>query len=551
MFHTRLVSLFIIYLSDRWGIVDPRSDLHHSWKECAAEIKRCHNESHSGFFFLTLQSDKYGHTIMPQRIDKEKFELCLAENVHMYENRVVVIDKDTAGGGHATDDNIQDMIKNLKNQDSNRSLAAIAKLWYELDETSTQHAYALKELTEATREESVEDKICLLKFFENITCHQDMLFDSNDEPLVVNRSVSEFEIKYAFSLAADGGNSGGGGGDGLTTPLWVHRQFVHNGNIYSYDKSSVMKMKNLKAWMIGELSSARHHKQGVCELSISFEEYIAGKGDTYELYLEAWTQRVYIKYAQSVQHVLRIREDWWKHWCKELDLSHFHLQELCFHYQYAQEQVNQFAGRKEDLTLALQQVGTWRLPYEVNGQAPLAGLCLYIVGKPGLGKSALMAKIAHELRQVEEEKTRQGQESSPVISRFCGLTAESMNGLSLVHSICVEIYRHLNIPDWCSIPTDYEGVVQCLHRLLKERSVILLVDGLDNITHEHQAGGHMLSFLTNIYPHMDSRIVVSARLDEKEKRSQHWAVCYGCDSRLKESNVFRVEMSPFEDVSIG
>jgi hypothetical protein len=449
-----------------------------------------------------------------------------------------VIDKDAVGGGHATDENIQDMIKNLKNQDSNRSLATIAKLWYDLDESSVPPSYVLRGLSESNREDWIEDKICLLKFFENIICYQNMLTTGTDEPLVVNRSVSEFEIKYAFSLSGCKG--------GLSTPLWVHRQFVHNGNIYSYDKSSAMKMEHLKAWMIGELS-ARSSGEGVCGLSVSFEEYIAGKGLNFDQYIESWTERVYQKYSQSTKQSVQRRDDWWKQHCETLQLEKSHLKEICYHYQYAQEQCELFAGRKDIMTVALKQIQEWTLS-EITFQTRLAGVSTSIVGGPGMGKSALMAALAQELRQLEQEKTLKGLVASPVVSRFCGLTPESMNGFSVVYSICLELHGHLDITDRL-VPMEYTGVVQCLHGLLKEFSVILLIDGLDQLTHDHQAGGNMLSFLTNVNPHIQTRIIVSTRVDEREKDSSVWRVCYGCDARLCESSVARIMVKSFEDVS--
>jgi hypothetical protein len=178
--------------------------LHFSWSDCADEIKRCHDEAQGGFFFLTLQGDKFGHTTLPQRIEKKSFETCLQDNIHMYENKNIVIDKediDISGHASPTDEKILDMLDKLKNPDSNRSLASIAKLWYELEENSIPPTYLLRGLNESNRPSWEEDKVCLLKFFENVICYRDMLISDDDEPLITNRSVAEFEIKYACSLA--------------------------------------------------------------------------------------------------------------------------------------------------------------------------------------------------------------------------------------------------------------------------------------------------------------------------------------------------------------
>ena len=511
-----------------------------SWIDCSNEIRRCYDQSHGGFFFLSLQGDKYGHTTLPHTIPKEVFEKCCVDNIHMYENRVVVIDKHAAGGGAATDEQVQDMINNLKNEDSNRSLAAIAKLWYDLDEKNDPPVYVLRPLSESNKAEWLVDKVCILKFFENVECFHELLDHDDDEPLVINRSVSEFEIKYAYSLARGKGP--------LSTPLWINRQFVHNGNFFCYDKSSAMKIENLKAWMIGEMASRNSSQDGVFNLSVNFEEYVAGKGSSYDIYVEAWTTHVYEKLSSTVQHCLETRSEWWIHHCKLLNVKKDDLEEIICHYQHAQEQCDIFVARAEIMSITLKQVAEWKRYQEIDFQHRLAGVCLSIVGEPGIGKSCFMAALAQQLRAVEKDKVDQGLPSSYVVSRFIGLTHESVNGLNLVRNICVEIQGYFELS--YHIPNNYEGVISHFHMLLKEYSVILLLDGLDSLSADYMSGRNMLSLLTNVDPHANGRVIVSTRHDEKEKKTPDWRVCYGCDSRLQESKISRIKLTPFEDVSV-
>ena len=520
--------------------MDSRTDLHLQWKNCADEILRCYNDSWGGFFFLSLQGDKFGHSIVPKHIEKNRFEKCLEDNIHMYENRNVIIDKNDAGGGQADDEKIQDMIKNLKFEGSNRSLAAIAKVWYDaVDENIVPPSYTLRELTKANREDWILDKICLLKFFENIPCYSEMLCDDSDEPLLINRSVSEFEMKYAVSLARNNG--------GMSRLLWMNRQFAHKGNIYWYDKSSMLKMKNLKAWMTAELSK-NGNCASLCKLSVDFDEYVAGQGSSYEQYIDNWKQFVYNKVSQSIKRNLQLRNLWWNRWSGSLQMSPQDLQEICCHYQHAREHCDIFAGQAETKALALKQIQDWVPPEEITWKNRLGGVALAIVGRPGMGKSALIAALARDICLSEEKKAADGLEAIPVVTRFCGITNESTDGLKLIHSICVEVHGHLGIVDG-SIAQNYDAAVRYFHRLMKEYKIILFIDGLDVITSDYKAGGNMMSILAGVEPNASSRIIVSTRPDEKEKQSKKWKVCYGCDSRLQESLVPRIVMRPFEDVS--
>jgi len=57
----------------RFGVRDESTLDHETWIDCAAELKRCHDES-CGLFFRSLQADKYGYRPLPRTIQKTLHE---------------------------------------------------------------------------------------------------------------------------------------------------------------------------------------------------------------------------------------------------------------------------------------------------------------------------------------------------------------------------------------------------------------------------------------------------------------------------------------------
>ena len=60
-----------------------------------------------------------------------------------------------------------------------------------------------------------------------------------------------------------------------------------------------------------------------------------------------------------------------------------------------------------------------------------SGISFCVIGRSGTGKTALMAKLASIARAANDQR--------PVIIRFCGTSKGSVNGLSLVQSLCHQI----------------------------------------------------------------------------------------------------------------
>ena len=164
----------------------------------------------------------------------------------------------------------------------------------------------------------------------------------------------------------------------------------------------------------------------------------------------------------------------------------------------------------------------------------LDGICLCVIGVSGAGKTALMAKLAETLYDLDEKVL-----SRPVIVRFCGTSKGSATALSLMDSICRQL---LFVYDKCeemdSIPKTFDAMVKFFHQLLATYPVILIIDSLDQLTNDNLARSH-ISFLYGVNPHRHSRLIVSALPDEKDLDGK-WIYCYGCDTSLAKKNVSRV-----------
>ena len=103
-----------------------------------------------------------------------------------------------------------------------------------------------------------------------------------------------------------------------------------------------------------------------------------------------------------------------------------------------------------------------------------SGVCLYITGLSGTGKTALMAKVADALYRAQQGQAK-------VLIRFCGTSPESFSGLLLLRSLCRQIHLLLghSMLDWAHILVmDYEAGVQHFHELVRDHEMIIFIDRL-------------------------------------------------------------------------
>jgi WD40 repeat protein len=106
---------------------------------------------------------------------------------------------------------------------------------------------------------------------------------------------------------------------------------------------------------------------------------------------------------------------------------------------------------------------------------------LVVHGASGCGKSAIVAKAS---AQVKAEMP-----SAVVIQGFIGVTPNSSNGLTLLHSLCEQLSREYGVTD--DTPMGLQELVVVFHdrmaRATAERPLVLFLDALDQLRSDDEA----------------------------------------------------------------
>jgi hypothetical protein len=143
--------------------------------------------------------------------------------------------------------------------------------------------------------------------------------------------------------------------------------------------------------------------------------------------------------------------------------------------------------------------------------------------------------------------TSLGDRTVPTIIRFCGTSIFSLNGLKLIHSISIQILAVYGRKEelenlLVALPSqDYKTAVETFQRLRSEYPVNLFIDSLDQLENRDEERSK-LSFLRDIKPHEQSRIIVSTLLDEYEEGGKTGKYFYCCEKTLKSKNVQLVDV---------
>jgi len=166
---------------------------------------------------------------------------------------------------------------------------------------------------------------------------------------------------------------------------------------------------------------------------------------------------------------------------------------------------------------AHEDFGRDRCAHFVGREAPLAAIAGYlaggdarplaIVGEPGSGKSALMAKAI--------EQAQEAHSNGLVVYRFIGATPASSDGRALLDSLCRQIARKYEA-DESTIPPEYNDLAVEFGKRLElataQRPLIVVLDALDQLA----GAARSLSWLPANLP-ANVRLVVSTLPGECEK----------------------------------
>ena len=161
----RQYGIEVTFIDMRYGVQAENTLDHMTWIACHRELTRCFEES-AGVFFLSLQGDKYGYMPLPKTFDQKAFEKRMLE----YEQQ-------------ETDASILKETKTLVSE------------WYQLDTNAIPPVYILKNLDSLT--DHTFWKIALPRLRE---LFKNVAFDSFFPDGIIDRSVTEYEVKAAFDL---------------------------------------------------------------------------------------------------------------------------------------------------------------------------------------------------------------------------------------------------------------------------------------------------------------------------------------------------------------
>lgn len=169
--------------------------------------------------------------------------------------------------------------------------------------------------------------------------------------------------------------------------------------------------------------------------------------------------------------------------------------EIWAHEDFGRDRCSHFVGREEPLAAIAGYL-------KGSDAKPLA-----IVGEPGSGKSALMAKAIEQAQEAHSDAL--------VVYRFIGATSASSDGRALLDSLCRQITRAYD-GDESTIPSEYNDLAAEFGKRFElakaGRPLIVVLDALDQLA--GMARG--LSWLPAALP-ANVRLVVSTLPGECEK----------------------------------
>jgi WD40 repeat protein len=494
----------VIFYDMRFGVKDENTKDHMTWVACKEAIQQCH-EGSDGLFFLSLQADRYGYRPLPKYLDQQVLLETVKAKVH-------------------TEDSLK-----------------VLNEWYKLDENHCPPRYELRPLKVGN-----DGKISDPEYWDKVLpLLRDSVLDSvafetcaslNDEVLLVNRSVTEWETLFGLDCDKE-------------LCDWVHRSFDKeklkafktDPNHYKLtdgdmdEKSTALKLDNLKAKM---KSTLRAEKCRELSKHLSPADYF-DENRCVEYLLE-WERVTRNCLEKELEKMIQKCVEWKKGY---IGIPADHLEEIIHHCSTSFTKASSFIGREELVQRAMDVIKNGRT--KVNENTMFSGIDLGVVGKSGSGKTALMSKLALSSSSLDP--------MIPTIIRFCGTSKFSLNGLKLIQSISIQILasygRKEELEKFLTVLSsqEYETAVETFQILMTEYPVHLFIDSLDQLENRYEERSK-LTFLRDIKPHEQSKVVVSTLPDEYEKDGKPGKYFYRCEKTLKSGNVQLLHVEDMDSI---
>jgi len=410
----------------RWGVGEEAALDQQTMKICLNEIDRCQKTSPRPNFIVLL-GGRYGWRPLPAEIPVAEYE------------------------------EIEKRVKSPEDK-------ALLRAWYKRDDNQVPPVYVLQPREVKTREGAVEAEMESAQEAESqewsraesrlrhilLLAIQGILL-TEDQRLKYTASATEQEItagamqvsdapEHVFCFFRKIKN--------LPKKMASAKDFVdldENGDI---DKDSAEKLEALK-------NSLRSRLPGNV---FEYEADWAEKGLTAS-HLDRLCEDVHAGLSRIILKEIEKLED--------LDALE---KEIDDHVAFGLERSRFFIGR----TKILQSIQDY---LEKPGRAPLA-----VFGKPGSGKSALMAKAF--------ERAQEANPQGGCLTRFIGATPGSSDVRNLLDGLCRQISRAYGASE-ADIPSDFKELVDEFPKRLAlataKKPLILFLDALDQLSDAHNA----------------------------------------------------------------
>jgi len=161
--------------------------------------------------------------------------------------------------------------------------------------------------------------------------------------------------------------------------------------------------------------------------------------------------------------------------------SNFLELERSFHQAFVHETTRNFVGRKDTMSAMSKFVQGYHHQLMV------------LVGKPGDGKSSLMANFASQYA-TQNPRTF-------VLSHFIGASPTSSDIQSTLQRLCLELKTVFDLPD--EIPTDFKELTNVFASLMEQASfkgkLVIIIDAVNQLDHKIQRA-HTLEWLPTKLP---------------------------------------------------
>jgi WD40 repeat protein len=492
----------VIFYDMRFGVKDENTKDHMTWVACKEAIEQCH-EGSDGLFFLSLQADRYGYRPLPKYLDQHVLLEAVNEKGHTEESLKVL------------------------------------KEWYSLDENNCPPRYELRPL-----KVEIDGRINDPEYWDKVLpLLRDSIFDSvvfetcaarNEEVLLVNRSVTEWETLFGLDCDKE-------------CCYWVHRSFDKDklkafktdSNYYKLtdgetdEKSIALKLSNLKAKI---KSTLRTDQCSELSKQISPEDYFDASRCVE--FVHEWERVTRYCLEKELEKVITKSVEWKKGFA---GIPVDHLEEIIHHCSTAFTKASSFVGRVELVERAKHVLKKGRTT--ATGNPTFSGIDLALVGKSGCGKTALMSKLG----------VSPSNPAIPTIIRFCGTSKFSLNGLKLIQSISIQILAVYERNDELEkflvvLPSqDYDSATETFQKLMTQYPVNLFIDSLDQLENRNEERSK-LTFLRDIKPHEQAKVVVSTLPDEYDEAGKPGKYSYHCEKTLKAGNICLLDIGNVDSI---